>query len=88
MWWASGHWHLLESKAVILGVIARPGGPTRLLDLEARILLAFIEGFLRESEEHDKKLTEFYDAAKPKPPEPKDREARNQEIMKAQRLFM
>ncbi len=71
-------------------MIARPGGPQRLLDLDPRHFLAFIEGVLRESEHHNKALDGLYaDAVKP-PPVPaagRDRSDRNREIQKLSRIF-
>ncbi len=87
MSWAAGSWHLVEARAAVLGVTGRPGGPVSLLDCDSRFLLAFIEGVLRESPEHDKALTKMYAAAQPVRATPQSRDARNREIQKLSRLF-
>ncbi len=85
--WAVDNWPILESKAVVLGLIGRPGGPASPLDLEGRIFLAFIEGVLRESEHHSKKLDSLYSSAIPAKPTPKSKTSRRRDIDRAMRLF-
>ncbi len=92
MGWAVRSWHIVEAKAVVLGLLGRPGGPLRLLDLDARLLLALLEGIARENEKHDKQLTKLYDDARPKSTVPVAtsdiaRRERQREIQRAMRLF-
>lgn len=87
MKWAAGSWHIVEAKAAVLGVIGRPGGPTSLLGLDARFLLAFLEGVLRESPDHNKALDKLYASAQPVRKTPEAREDRNREIQRLTRLF-
>lgn len=87
MRWAARNWHIVEAKAVVLGLIGRPGGPSRLLDLEGRTLIAFVEGIARELVD-PKSIDALYDAARPKAPVGRaSRADRIAEIQKAARLF-
>lgn len=85
--WAANNWHVLQSRAVVLGVVGRVGGPARLLDLEGTLFLSFIEGVLRDSEHHNKALDEMYAAARPVVSTPLDRRDRRAEIARVTRLF-
>ena len=76
----------MEARAAVLGV-TRPGGPDSLLDLDGRFLLSFIEGILRDSEQHAKALDKLYAAAAPRPATPESRDDRQREIQRAMRLF-
>jgi hypothetical protein len=72
-------------------VIARPGGPSRLLDLEDGVtFLAFVEAVLRESPKHAEELDKLYRVgltAGPREAAPVNRDERIAQIQRAQRLF-
>lgn len=85
--WAANNWHILQSRAIVLGVVGRVGGPARLLDLSGVSLLALIEGVLREAEHHNKALDELYAAARPVIVTPLDKRDRRREIQKLTRMF-
>lgn len=86
MSWAARTWHIVEAKAATLGVL-RPGGPASLLDLDGRFLLAFLEGLLRDSPDHEKALDRLYAAARPIRDTAESRDARAAEIQRLTRLF-
>ncbi|MBP2323351.1 hypothetical protein JOF56_003736 [Kibdelosporangium banguiense] len=73
---------------MILGLIARVGGPASVLDLGARHFLAFLEGIVREDDGRRKTLDEVY--AKSRPAATKssvDRRERRREIDRLARIF-
>ena len=65
-----------------------PGGPARLLDVDATVFLAFMEGVLRDSSEDNvKALDRLYADAQPAAPRvPTTREARRAEIARFARM--
>lgn len=85
--WAAVNWHILQARAVVLGVIGRVGGPARLLDLEGTLFLALIEGVLRDSEHHNKALDTMYAEATPVVSTPLDKRDRRREIERVARMF-
>ena len=85
--WAATNWHILQARALVLGVIGRVGGPARLLDLEGTLFLSLIEGVLRESEHHNKALDEIYAASLPVVSTPLDKRDRRREIERISRIF-
>lgn len=86
--WAVDSWNEVESRAVMLGLIARVGGPASVLDLDARHFLAFLEGIVREDEGRRKTLDEVYEKARPATSTaPVDRRARRREIDRLTRVF-
>jgi len=76
-----------------LGMIARPGGPLRLLDLpDGMTFLILCEAVLRESEQNSKVLDDLYAAGLtvgtvPAASDEEAREERNAQIQRALRLF-
>lgn len=87
MGWAVDAWHIVESKAVMLGLIARAGGPDSVLDLDARHFLSFLEGVIRDDSDAAKQIDEMYEAARPLAPRPVDRSERRREIAELSRIF-
>lgn len=87
--WAADSWHVLQARAVVLGVTGRVGGPRSLLGLEADLFVAFLEGVVRENSA----LAEFLDSlyseaiAEAMPPAPVDRAHRRAEINAAMTAF-
>ena len=90
MSWAADNWHLLKARAVVLGVIARVGGPSSLLGLDPDTFLALLEGVVREDPALVDSLDGLYaeaKAASAPPPPPVSRAERNNEIARLARLF-
>jgi hypothetical protein len=67
--WAVEHWNVVQSRAVLAGLIGPPGA-ARVLDLSPVVLLALIEAIVAESEDGAKIIDAAYDAARPTPPAP------------------
>jgi hypothetical protein len=85
--WAVVSWNEVEARAVMLGLIARVGGPDSVLDLDARHFLAFLEGIVREDEGRRKTLDEVYEKSRPVEKTPLDRRERRREIDRLTRMF-
>jgi hypothetical protein len=65
--WAVEHWNVVQSRAVLAGLIG-PNGAARVLDLPVVVLLALIEAIVAESEDGAKAIDAAYDEARPHPP--------------------
>lgn len=87
MSWAAANFHILESRAVVLGVTGRVGGPVSVLDLDARLYLAFIEGVLREVPHHSEVLDDLYTTPPPPLTAAEKRAERRAEIERVRALF-
>ena len=78
-------WHAFEMRAVQVGIWgSHPGGPSRLLDVDPTVFLAFAEGILREDEDNAAALDKHYEARRPKPKE--SRAERNARIERLARM--
>ena len=64
--WAVDHWHVVQSRAVTVGLLG-PSGAARVLDLPPTIVLALIESILAESEEQAEQIDAEYEAMRPRP---------------------
>lgn len=82
MHWAARSWHVLAARATVDGILGRPGCPSSLLGLDPLVLLAYVEGVLRESSEASKTLDKIWADSRPKSPE-----ARADEISRALASF-
>lgn len=67
--WAVDHWHVVQSRAVTVGLIG-PGRAARVLDLPPTIVLALLESIVAEDEEQAGRIDQAYEDARPKPPPP------------------
>jgi hypothetical protein len=86
--WAVDSWTEVESRAIMVGLTARVGGPATVLDLGGRHFLAFLEGILRESDNRREQLDKLYEENRPRPKAtPVDRDERNREIARLSRMF-
>lgn len=85
--WATESWTEVESRAIMVGLTARPGGPATVLDLDGRHFVAFLEGILRENEGRTTALDELYTKHRPVKHVPVDSAARHREIDRLTRLF-
>lgn len=65
--WAVADWHTVQARAVTCGLIGRPGAPTRLVDVDTTLLLAFIEAVVCETEAGAKQMQQMWDDARPRP---------------------
>jgi hypothetical protein len=89
MSWAAESFHIVEARALALGVIGRPGGPVSVLSLDARLFLALVEGVAREAPHHAQTLDALYVASMPPAPlsAAEKRAERRAEINRVARLF-
>lgn len=73
----------------MLGVIARVGGPSSLLDLDVDTFVAVLEGVVREDPQLAEVVDDLYSEAHAlaAPPAPVDRASRRAEIRQAMSLF-
>lgn len=81
-------WHAFEMKAIQAGIWGvHPGGPSRLMDVDATVFLAFAEGVLREDEDNSQALDRHYESRRPKAaPAPESRAERNKRIERLARM--
>lgn len=67
MAWAALGWHVVQARAVLLGIVG-PRGLDHVSDMDPVHFLAMCEGLMCESPGNAERIQELYDAAKPKPP--------------------
>lgn len=72
----------------MVGILGRVGGPVDLSDVEPRVLVAFVEGILREYEESAEQLDKMYAHARAglssgAPAEPQSRAAQIEAFLQA-----
>lgn len=67
--WAVEHWNVVQTRAVLAGLIG-PNGAARVLDLPVVVLLALMEAIVAETEDGAKAIDAAYDEARPAPPAP------------------
>lgn len=64
---AVGMWHVMEARAISVGIWGVPHGPARLVDVDSTVFLAFLEGLVRESDDNAQILDRLYEEARPQP---------------------
>lgn len=65
--WASRGWHVVQARAVLLGIVG-PRGLDHVSQLDPVHFLALCEGLMCEHPDNAAQIQALYDDAKPKPP--------------------